>query len=144
MKDSVQRWRWSSQSSLLLFERLSMVFRRRTCLWEIMYLSPERCAISTSLRSLDLSKDPKDAERWPPCFPDVGILTSFGAWVLLSTCITSVIFVYASQFSPSCTSTCDCILRYIEFFRLPCTGIRKALKCGFCTDEQLTLREAQD
>ena len=35
-----------------------------------MYLSPERRAISTSLMSLGLSKDPKDAQRQPSHFPD--------------------------------------------------------------------------
>ncbi|KIK09172.1 hypothetical protein K443DRAFT_448805 [Laccaria amethystina LaAM-08-1] len=36
-----------------------------------MYPSPERCMVSVSLKSLGLSKDPKDAQRRPSCFPDV-------------------------------------------------------------------------
>src|SRR5277367_6259550 len=38
-----------------------------------MYLSPERCAVSVSLKSLGLSKDPKDAQRRPSCFLDASI-----------------------------------------------------------------------
>ena len=36
-----------------------------------MYLSPERREVFSSLRSLGLSKDPKDAQRQPYRFPDV-------------------------------------------------------------------------
>jgi len=36
-----------------------------------MYLSPERYVVSRSLKSLGLSKDPKDAQRRPSCFPEV-------------------------------------------------------------------------
>ena len=35
-----------------------------------MYLSPERREVFSSLRSLGLSKDPKDAQRQPYRFPD--------------------------------------------------------------------------
>jgi hypothetical protein len=43
-----------------------------------MYLSPERCVVSMSLRSVGLSKDPKDAQRLPSCFPDVAQIGHFG------------------------------------------------------------------
>jgi hypothetical protein len=36
-----------------------------------MYPSPERREVFVSLRSLGLSKDPKDPQRQPYCFPDV-------------------------------------------------------------------------
>ena len=36
-----------------------------------MYLSPERCEVFRSLRSLGLSKDLKDTQRQLCCFPDV-------------------------------------------------------------------------
>ena len=35
-----------------------------------MYLSPQRCEVLRSLRSLGLSKDLKDTQRPPCCFPD--------------------------------------------------------------------------
>ena len=41
-----------------------------------MYLSPERREVFSSLRSLGLSKDPKDAQRQPYCFPDAAMYLS--------------------------------------------------------------------
>ena len=56
---------------MTIFERFSEVSQRWPNLWKKMYLSPERREVFSSLRSLGLSKDPKDAQRQPYCFPDV-------------------------------------------------------------------------
>ena len=52
-----QRW------SLASFHKALLVFKRSPCLWNNMYLSTKRCMFSTLLRSLDLSKGPKDAQK---------------------------------------------------------------------------------
>lgn len=70
-KDIIQSQRWSLESSMFVFERFSMVPQRWPHLWKKLYLSPERRGVSMSLKSLGLSKDPKDPQRRPSCFPDV-------------------------------------------------------------------------
>ena len=74
----------SSQSSVFIFERFSMVSQRWPCLWKKMYLSPKRCAVSVSLKSLGLSKDPKDAQRRPSCFPDVLYYETFSGMFIMT------------------------------------------------------------
>ena len=51
-----------------------------------MYLSPERHAVLVSLRSLDLSKDPKDLQRQPSCFPDA-LPPNLYKWTNIWACI---------------------------------------------------------
>ena len=60
---------WCGKTAIWGDFGLCLVSRRWQHLWKKMYLSPERYAVSMSLKSLCHSKDPQDAQSWDLYLP---------------------------------------------------------------------------